>query len=359
MADQTHVVIAMSGGVDSSVAAALLVEQGYRVTGMMLRLWSEPGREESNRCCTPDAMMQARRVAAILNIPFYAIDGRGRFRDTVVQAFLDGYANGETPNPCITCNRLMRWGLLLDEARAIGADFLATGHYARLKRQADGGVTLLTGIDPSKDQAYVLSMLTQTQLQQTLLPVGGFPKTEIRRMANHYGLPVADRPDSQDLCFLGGGDYREFLGRYLPETQTLGPIVDRQGRQIGQHQGLANYTIGQRKGLRLATPEPLYVIEKILSTNTLVVGKEDELGRSELELHGVNWVSGITPEGEFEATVKIRYKATPVLGTVTPLDDQKVKISFAQPLRDITAGQIAALFQNEVVLGGGWISPTK
>lgn len=202
-------------------------------------------------------------------------------------------------------------------------------------------------------------MLTQTQLQQTLLPVGGFPKTEIRRLANHFGLPVADRPDSQDLCFLAGGDYREFLGRYLPETQTPGPIVDRQGRLLGQHQGLADYTIGQRKGLRLAVPEPLYVLDKVLSSNTLVVGREDELGRSELELHGVNWVSGLTPDDEFEASVKIRYKAAPVVGIVTPLEDQKVKIRFAQPLRDITAGQIAAIFQNEVVLGGGWISPTK
>jgi tRNA-specific 2-thiouridylase len=359
MSDQPHVVVAMSGGVDSSVAAALLVEQGYRVTGMMLRLWSEPGLEESNRCCTPDAMLQARRVAAILNIPFYAIDGRERFRNTVVQAFLDGYASGETPNPCITCNRLMRWGLLLDEARAIGADFLATGHYARLKRQEDGRVSLLTGIDSTKDQAYVLSILTQEQLQHSLLPVGQFPKTEIRRLAHHYGLPVAERPDSQDLCFLAGGDYREFLGRYLPETQAPGPIIDRQGRQLGQHLGLADYTIGQRKGLRIAASQPLYVLEKIQSTNTLVVGTEDELGRSELELHDVNWISGFAPDGEFDANIKIRYKATPMAGRVTPKGEYSASIRFAQPLRDITAGQIAAILLDEVVLGGGWISPKE
>jgi len=357
MAEKPHVVVAMSGGVDSSVAAALLVEQGYRVTGMMLRLWSEPGLDESNRCCTPDAMLQARRVAAILKIPFYAIDGRERFRNTVVQAFLDGYASGETPNPCVTCNRLIRWGLLLDEARSIGADFLATGHYARLQHQADGRVNLLTGLDPAKDQAYVLSMLTQEQLQQTLLPVGGLLKTEIRQMAHQYGLPVAERPDSQDLCFLAGRDYRDFLGRYLPQTQIPGPIVDRQGRQLGQHQGLADYTIGQRKGLKIAASQPLYVLEKVQGTNTLVVGYESELGKSDLLLHSVNWISGHPPEGDFETDIKIRYKATPVKGKITPLKNGWAQVKFYQPLRDITAGQIAAMIQDEVVLGGGWIAP--
>jgi tRNA-specific 2-thiouridylase len=356
MADPQHVVGAMSGGVDSSVAAALLVAQGYRVTGMMLRLWSEPGREESNRCCTPDAMMQARRVAAILGIPFYAIDGREKFRNTVVQSFFDGYSSGETPNPCITCNQVMRWGMLLDEALGIGADFLATGHYARLKKLPDGLVSLLMGLDPAKDQSYVLSMLTQPQLQRTLLPIGGFLKTEIRRLAQQYELPVAERPDSQDLCFLAGGDYRQFLGRHLPETQTPGPIVDRQGKILGQHDGLVNYTIGQRKGIKIAAEKPLFVLEKDFKTNSLVVGHEEMLGRKELILQSVNWISGYAPMGQIEAAVKIRYKATPVTACVTPLENGRARVEFQQALRDITPGQIAVMMHNEIVLGGGWIS---
>ncbi len=356
MGEPKRVVVAMSGGVDSSVAAALLVEQGYQVTGMMLRLWSEPGREESNRCCTPDAMMQARRVAAILNIPFYAVDGRTAFRKAVVQAFLEGYAGGETPNPCITCNQVIRWGVLLEEALAAGAEYMATGHYARLQPQPGGTTRLLSGLDPAKDQAYVLSMLTQHQLQHTLLPVGGYHKSEIRQMARRFGLPVAERPDSQDLCFLAGGDYREFLGRYLPESRVPGPIVDGQGRQLGEHQGLADYTIGQRKGLRIAAAHPLYVLEKRMESNTLVVGPAEALGKSELIAGQVNWIEGRPAEEEFEAEIKIRYKATPVRGMVQPLDGGRVRIRFAQPVRDITAGQIVVMSQDEVVLGGGWIS---
>lgn len=358
MREQPHVVVAMSGGVDSSVAAALLVNQGYRVTGMMLRLWSEPGREESNRCCTPDAMMQARRVAALLNIPFYAIDGRERFRNTVVQAFLDGYTSGETPNPCIFCNRQIRWGYLLEEAKAIGADCLATGHYARLERKPDGQVSLLRGVDSSKDQSYVLSMLSQEQLAFTLFPVGEYPKTEIRSLARHFNLPVANRPDSQDLCFLAGEDYRSFLARYLPGTQTPGPIKDRQGNRLGEHTGLANYTIGQRKGLGFAAFRPMYVLAKRIEENTLVVGFEEELGQTGLILRDVNWINQEPPGGEMEVQVKIRYKAKPADGKAVLLSDGRVQLTFMQPLRDITPGQLAVMYQGDYVLGGGWITPT-
>ena len=255
---KTKVVVAMSGGVDSSVAAALLKQQGYDVTGMMLRLWSEPGKEESNRCCTPDAMAQARRVAGLLDIPFYVIDAKDVFKETVVQYFLDGYARGETPNPCLLCNRQIRWTFLLNHALALGADFMATGHYVRLQ-ESDGRFQLLRAVDHSKDQSYVLHVLKQEQLAHALFPVGEFPKPEIRRIAADFGLPTASRADSQDLCFLAGEDYRNFLQRNAAEMLKPGAIVTAQGQVIGQHNGLANYTIGQRKGLGVASPVPLYV----------------------------------------------------------------------------------------------------
>ncbi|HRQ32705.1 MAG TPA: tRNA 2-thiouridine(34) synthase MnmA, partial [Anaerolineales bacterium] len=244
----TKAVVAMSGGVDSSVAAALLKEQGYEVIGMMLRLWSEPGKEESNRCCTPDSMAQARRVAALLDIPFYVIDAKDVFRETVVEYFLEGYARGETPNPCLVCNRKIRWTFLLDHALALGADFMATGHYARVRNE-NGKVELLRAVDRNKDQSYVLHVLDQEKLKHALFPVGEFTKPEIRQIAEKHGLPTASRKDSQDLCFLAGEDYRNFLQRNAAEMLKPGEIVTRDGEAIGSHNGLANYTIGQRKGL--------------------------------------------------------------------------------------------------------------
>src|SRR5512134_3382164 len=264
----TKVVVAMSGGVDSSVAAALLKEQGYDVIGMMLRLWSEPGKEDSNRCCTPDSMAQARRVAAKLDIPFYVIDAKDVFHDTVVRYFLDGYARGETPNPCLICNRQIRWTFLLDHALALGADFMATGHYARIQKDEDGRIKLLRAVDRSKDQSYVLHVLDQEKLARALFPIGDYPKMEIRAIAEKHGLPTASRPDSQDLCFLAGEDYRNFLQRNAAEILKPGEILTRDGTAVGTHTGLANYTIGQRKGLGVASPVPLYVLGKNAATNT-------------------------------------------------------------------------------------------
>ena len=351
----TKVVVAMSGGVDSSVAAALLKEQGYDVMGMMLRLWSEPGKEESNRCCTPDSMAQARRVAAKLDIPFYVIDAKDVFRETVVQYFLDGYARGETPNPCLICNRQIRWTFLLDHALALEAEYMATGHYVRSRKDERGKSELLRAVDRSKDQSYVLHVLTQEKLKHALFPVGDYPKTEIRAIAERHGLPTASRKDSQDLCFLAGEDYRNFLQRNASELLMPGEILTRDGRPVGAHTGLANYTIGQRKGLGIASPVPLYVLGKNAVANTLIVGTQDELGSSELTARDVNWVAGEAPEEPFRADVKIRYTAKEAEALVTPLDGNQVQVQFDAPQRDITAGQAAVFFQGDLMIGGGII----
>ena len=344
----------MSGGVDSSVAAALLKEQGYDVIGMMLRLWSEPGKEESNRCCTPDSMAQARRVAARLDIPFYVVDAKDVFHDTVVQYFLDGYGRGETPNPCLVCNRQIRWTFLLDHALALGADFMATGHYVR-KQTTNNIHYLLRAVDRKKDQSYVLHVLTQEKLARALFPVGDYPKPEIRAIAEKHGLPTATRKDSQDLCFLAGEDYRNFLQRHAAEMLKPGEIVTREGRSLGEHTGLANYTIGQRKGLGVASPIPLYVLGKNAASNTLLVGTLEELGSRELIARDVNWVSGQEPQEPFRAEVKIRYTAREAWAQVTPLEGGQVKVQVEAPQRDITAGQAAVFFQGDVLLGGGII----
>lgn len=353
---KTKVVVAMSGGVDSSVAAALLKQQGYEVTGMMLRLWSEPGKEDSNRCCSPDAMALARRVAAKLEIPFYAVDAKGVFRSTVVQAFLDGYAQGLTPNPCLTCNRQVRWEFLLDHALALGADFMATGHYVRLAASGDSRVQVLRARDRSKDQSYILHVLTQEKLARALFPVGDYPKAEVRALARQFDLPTAERADSQDLCFLAGEDYRAFLRRNAPaDLARTGRIVDREGRVLGEHQGLAYYTIGQRKGLGLSSAVPLYVLEKDVAANTLVVGVEGELGRSELLAEQVNWMDGAPPAGPFRAEVKTRYTAKESEAEVEPLGAASVQVRFDHPQRDITPGQAAVFYDGDRLLGGGLI----
>jgi tRNA-specific 2-thiouridylase len=349
------VVVAMSGGVDSSVAAALLKEQGYEVIGMMMRLWSEPGKEESNRCCTPDSMAQARRVAAILDIPFYVIDAKDVFRETVVEYFLEGYARGETPNPCLICNRKIRWTFLLDHALALGADYMATGHYVRRMKDESGRINLLRAVDRSKDQSYVLHVLNQEKLKHALFPVGDYPKTEIRQIAEKHGLPTASRKDSQDLCFLAGEDYRNFLQRNAAEMLKPGEIVSRDGKSLGEHNGLANYTIGQRKGLGLASPVPLYVLGKNAANNALIVGTQDELGSFELTARDVNWPGGQVPGEPFRAEVKIRYTAKEADALVTPIGTNQAKVQFDAPQRDITAGQAAVFYQDDLLIGGGII----
>jgi tRNA-specific 2-thiouridylase len=359
----TKVVIAMSGGVDSSVAAALLKQQGYQVIGMMLRLWSEPGFENHNRCCSPDDMAMARRVAAQLDIPFYVIDAKSIFFDTVINDFTNGYTKGITPNPCLICNKRIRWDFLLNHAFTIGADFLATGHYARIRTKnpenqprAKGHIELLKAKDPSKDQSYVLHVLDQEQLAHAMFPLGDYTKEQVRKMAISLGLPVAQRSDSQDLCFIGNGDYRDFLVRNVPDVETPGDIKSVDNEILGQHKGLAFFTIGQRKGLGIVTSRPYYVIRKDITNNALIVGPSEQLGRDELTTSDGNWISGNAPKSPINSSIKTRYKAPEVEGVITPLGANGTHIKFSKPLRDITPGQAAVFYEGEVCLGGGIIN---
>lgn len=355
MAGESTVVVGMSGGVDSSVTAALLKQQGYSVIGVMLRLWSEPGQESSNRCCAPDAMALARRVAAQLEIPFYVLDARQVFYDCVVADFMQGYSEGITPNPCLACNRTVRWGFMLEQALALNADFLATGHYARLRRNGQELIELCRSVDEAKDQSYVLSVLNQDQINHTLLPLGNFTKPEVRQIAQQMGLAAAERPDSQDLCFLAGDDYRSFLERHAPESLQPGPIVDRLGRILGEHAGLARYTIGQRKGLGVASAVPLYVLDKRPAGRILVVGPIDELGASALMAERAHWISGQPPDDGQVLSTKIRYKAKEAQATFERGIDDRFSLHFDHPLRAITPGQVVVLYQGEVCLGCGII----
>lgn len=352
-----RVVVAMSGGVDSSVAAALLVEQGYEVIGMMMRLWSEPtacGTSGVNRCCTPDQMADAQRIAEQLRIPFYVLDVQEQFRRTIVDFFVREHEQGRTPNPCIECNRQIRFTYLLNRALALDAHYLATGHYVRVVKE-NGRFRLLKGLDPHKDQSYVLHVLRQEHLAHLLFPVGGYTKEQVRELARKFNLPVASKGDSQDLCFLSDGDYRRFLREY-GQPVPPGPILTLEGLEIGQHEGLPFYTIGQRKGLGISMPEPVYVLRKDVQQNALIVGTHAQLGQQTVAVRDVNWVIDPPPAAPIKAQVKIRYKAEGAWAQVWPQENGRVQLCFHAPVFGVTAGQGAVFYDGDECLGGGIIA---
>ncbi len=351
VARRGRVFIAMSGGVDSSVAAALLVEQGFDVTGVMLHLWAE----DENRCCSPQAVEDARAVAQQLGIGFQLVDYEAEFQACVVHYFVKEYSRGRTPNPCLACNRQIRFGRLLRHVQAMGADFMATGHYARIT-ELDGTLRLQRGADPDKDQSYVLYMLGQDQLRELLFPVGRYTKTQVRDMARRRGLPIADKDESMEICFVTDDDYRRFLRERAPQAVQPGPILNTSGQEIGRHQGLPYYTVGQRRGLGIAAPEALYVISLDVPRNALIVGTRRELGRRTLLADDVSYVCGEPPGGPAQVQAKIRYRAHLAEATWTPLEEKRARVAFDKPLRDITPGQAVVAYQGDLVLGGGIIS---
>jgi tRNA-specific 2-thiouridylase len=273
----------------------------------------------------------------------------------VVKYFINSYKIGETPNPCVFCNSHVRWNSLFELAENLGASHIATGHYARIGRNPSGGVQLLRGVDENKDQSYVLHGLSQELLSRTIFPLGTFNKHEVRQLARKFKLPVAERPDSQDLCFVGQSGYRDFLKRYAPESVNPGPIKNKQGDILGQHKGLAFYTNGQRKGLGISGSKPFYVIEKIITDNSLVVGIKKELEQNEIFVDQINWISGVKPKKSFKASVKIRYKARDAYGIVHPKDGDRAQVKLDQPIAGVTPGQSLVVYQGEKCLGGGII----
>ena len=365
---KVRVVVAMSGGVDSSVAAALLVQQGYEVIGIMLRLWAEEGNNtygapNSNRCCAPEAVADARAIAQGLGIPFYDIHAESIFKQRVVDPWIDAYADAVTPNPCFNCNRSIRFGFLMQRALALGAEFLATGHYARVEHtpgEPGAPYRLLKGLDAKKDQSYVLHVLGQRDLARAMFPCGGFTKPEVRELARRFGLPTAERAESQDLCFLTQGDYRGFLARQAPDIAQPGPILTASGAEIGTHDGLPHYTVGQRKGLNLnphsASSEPLYVLKLDPAHNALIVGPASQLGEREVLVRAMHYCSDATPMEPIRCTAKVRYKAKEADCTLTPLPDGGARVVFDEPQRDATPGQGLVAYDGDAVIGGGLIA---
>ena len=356
-----RIVVAMSGGVDSSVAAALMAERGHEVIGLSMQLYDvsdrDGGRGAFGSCCSLDDLQDARRVAAAIDIPHYILNLERQFHEHVVSNFVAEYAAGRTPLPCAHCNSDLKFATLADRARALGADQVATGHYARVERDpVSGRYRLMRGIDSAKDQAYFLFPLTQDQLAVACFPVGDRAKEDVREYARLHGLPVADKPDSQEICFIPDHDYAAFVGARAPETS--GAIVDEGGRVLGGHAGLHGFTVGQRKGLGLAAapgrpPGPLYVLALRPETHQVVVGPRAALERTTLTASGVNWIR--PAEGPLRVTAQIRHRHQPAHATVRPLEDQRAEIVFDAPQVAVTPGQAAVWYDGDEVVGGGWI----
>lgn len=355
------VVAAMSGGVDSSVAAALLKDQGFEVIGLTMSLFDLPGeacRDENLRsCCGLKARDDAHRVALALGIEHLTADFRKAFAETVIADFCAEYARGRTPNPCLRCNQFIKFDRLWTRAKKLGAPALATGHYARIDRDDHSRRwRLRKGVDPDKDQSYFLYPLSQAQLGRTLFPLGGYRKEEVRAIAKRLGLPVAEKRESQEICFVPDDDYGRFLRQRIPEAFAPGPVLDPEGKEIGRHEGILHFTVGQRKGMGIAAPHPLYVLAIDPRRNAVIAGTNAGLYRTSFSAENVHWVSGESPVRPLEVAVKVRSKHAEAKALLVPRPGDRVDVEFEKPQRALTPGQAAVFYDGDNVLGGGIIS---
>ncbi len=349
-----RIVVAMSGGVDSSVAAALLAEQGHDVIGLSMQLYDQSGTQSFGSCCTLDDLHDARRVASARGFPHYIVNFERQFTDTVISNFVSEYTSGRTPIPCAHCNSDLKFATLLDRARGLGSDNLATGHYARVEQAADGRFLLRRSVDPDKDQSYFLFSLTQDQLARAVFPVGTLSKPEVRAEAHRLGLMVADKADSQEICFVPDGDYATFV-ESRAATVRRGSIVDERGQQLATHAGVHRFTIGQRKGLGVAAQTPLYVLKIDADSGDVMVGPRSALDRATFTASGVNWIGHDASAAWIPASAQIRHRHRPASGRVRALDDGRAEFEFDEPQPAVTPGQAAVFYDDDVVIGGGWI----
>jgi tRNA-specific 2-thiouridylase len=352
-----RIVVAMSGGVDSSVAAALLAEQGHEVIGLSMQLYDQSeGQTSFGSCCSIDDLHDARRVAAAINIPHYIVNFEKQFNEQVVSNFVREYAAGRTPLPCAHCNSDVKFATLAERARGFGADAVATGHYARVEPGPGGRLLLRRGLDAGKDQSYFLFSLTQAQLACAVFPVGDLPKDEVRQYARRHGLPVADKPDSQEICFIPDNDYRSFVTKSVPEAARQGAFVDESGRVLGSHAGVHRFTVGQRKGLGLSssTGTAMYVLALRAADHQVVVGPKSSLEQTQLTASGVNWMAG-EPAGTLRVAAQIRHRHHAAPATVRSLGDDRAEVVFDAPQLAISPGQAVVFYEGDAVVGGGWI----
>jgi tRNA-specific 2-thiouridylase len=357
---KVRVVVGMSGGVDSSTAAALLQQQGYEVIGITLKLWPQDclARAE-DKCCGPQAVVDARAVCERLGIPFYLVDEADLFQKQVIAYFAEEYRAGRTPNPCVVCNEKLKFGTLLNRARQLGAQYVATGHYARVERREDGRVLLRRGRDLRKDQSYFLFSLSQGQLAQTLFPLGGLSKADTRHTARGAELKTADKAESMEICFVPDNDYGWFLEQNGLAQRHPGEIVDLSGRVLGQHHGIEFFTVGQRRGLRVAAPRPLYVVDLDPVRNRVIVGDASALQRDTFVVERCNWIPFDQPSSPLQVLAKIRYNHPGTPATVTPIAGGQATVRLHVPQRAVTPGQASVFYQDDLVLGGGWIARVR